>query len=95
MAGELLGEEFAYYRTHQDELVSRYRGQYVVIKGQQVLGHYETEIQAIRETKKSRELGTFLVQKCEPGSDNYTQTFHSRVMHAASCSNLPKLHGHI
>lgn len=95
MAAELLREEFEYYRTHQDELVSRYRGQYVVIKGHQVLGHYDTEMEAIRETKKSHELGTFLVQKCEPGSDNYTQTYHSRVMHGATWPDLQKLHGQV
>lgn len=34
---------------------------------------------AVSETKKAHELGTFLVQKVAPGTEAYTQTFHSRV----------------
>jgi len=34
------------------------------------------------ETSKKFELGTFLVQKVEPGTESYTQTFHSRVAFA-------------
>ena len=74
-----LEKEFRYYLDHQDELVARYKGKYVVIKNGEVIGDYDDETEAIRETSKTYELGTFLVQKCEPGSESYTQVFHSRV----------------
>ena len=77
-----LEREFQYYLDHQAELVDRYNGKYIVIKNQQVIGSYETEIQAIEVSSKHHELGTFLVQKCEPGSESYTQTYHSRVAFA-------------
>lgn len=92
MSGDLLREAFDYYRAHQDELVSQCRGRYVVIKGHQVLGQYDSQMEAIKETRKSHELGTFLVQKCEPGAEVYTQTYHSRVVISAARSEDKQLH---
>lgn len=74
-----LHDEFKFYLENQDELVREYRGQYVVIKGGKVLGSYPDPVQAVTETQKTHELGTFLVQRAEPGSDAHTQVFRSRV----------------
>jgi hypothetical protein len=74
-----LEAEFDYYLSHQADLVKRFNGKFIVIKGQTVVGSYDSEAEAIKETSKHHELGSFLVQKCEPGKDSYTQTFHSRV----------------
>jgi hypothetical protein len=77
-----LKEEFEFYLQHQEELLAKYRGKYLAIKGAEVLGAYETELEAVNETVKVHQLGTFLIQKCEPGKDSYTQTYHSRVAFA-------------
>jgi hypothetical protein len=77
-----LEKEFDYYLKHQAELVKKYSGKYIVIKGEQVIGAYASEIEAVQKSSEAHELGTFLVQKCEPGKDSYTQTFHSRVAFA-------------
>lgn len=77
-----LRQEFDYYIANQKELVEKYRGRVIVIKGKQVVGVYRNEVEAVTESERKFELGTFLVQKCEPGEDNYTQTFHSRVSFA-------------
>ena len=77
-----LEEEFNYYLRHQEELIRKYKGKFVVIKGDVVIGDYESELEAVEETSKQHELGTFLVQKCVPGSESYTHTYHSRVMFA-------------
>lgn len=74
-----LKKEFNYYLTHQKELIGKYKGRFIVIKGEEIIGDYKSELEAVEETSKQYELGTFLVQKCEPGSDDYTYTFHSRV----------------
>lgn len=74
-----LQKEFEYYLENQDEIVDQYDGKYIVIKDCSVIGSYDDEITAINETKKSHEIGTFLVQKVEQGEGAYTQTFHSRV----------------
>ena len=77
-----LEQEFNFYLENQTELVKKYGGKYIVIVGREVINAYESELEAIKETSKTRALGTFLVQKCEPGEGNYTQTFHSRVIFA-------------
>jgi hypothetical protein len=75
----MLKKEFEYFLEHKKELVREYNGKFVVIKNLKVIGAYDSEIDAIEETSKTEELGTFLVQKCEPGDASYTQTFRSRV----------------
>jgi hypothetical protein len=77
-----LEKEFKYYIEHQDELVSKYNGKYIVIKDCSVIGAFDSEIEAVEETSKVHKIGTFLVQKCEPGDQSYTMTFHSRVAFA-------------
>jgi len=74
-----LEKEFSYYLQNQDSLVGMYDGKYIVIKDNDVLGVFDTEVEAIREISKKHKLGTFLVQKCERGNASYTQTYHSRV----------------
>ena len=75
-----LKAEFDYYVENQDELVAKYRGKFLVIKNRTVIGTYSSDLEAITETIKTEPMGTFLVQKAEPGKQNYTQTFHSRVV---------------
>jgi hypothetical protein len=79
---ENLKKEFKYYLEHQDELVKKYNGKFIVIKNREVIGAFDSELEAIEKTAEKHELGTFLVQKCEPGSESYTQTYHSRVTFA-------------
>ena len=76
---EKLEREFKYYLEHEEELVSKYDGKFIVIKDCNVIGAFDSELEAIEKTAEKHELGTFLVQKCEPGSDSYTYTYHSRV----------------
>ncbi|MGA2286801.1 MAG: DUF5678 domain-containing protein [Dehalococcoidia bacterium] len=78
MSGSLQ-DEFRFYLDHQDELVEKYEGKYIVIKDGQVVAAYDTELAAVTESQKSYPLGTFLVQLVTRGPDAYTQTFHSRV----------------
>jgi hypothetical protein len=81
----MLDQEFKYYLEHQSELVKSHFGRYVIIKGEAILGDFGTEIEAIIHAKNvlKLQLGTFLVQHCMPGEENYTQYFHSRVMFLA------------
>ena len=73
----MLEQEFKYYIAHQDELVRKHNGKYLVIKGNEVIGSYDTKDDAYFESEKNNELGTFLIQYCSPGNMAYTQTFHS------------------
>ena len=74
-----LGEQFDFYLDNQEELVKKYDGKYIVIKDRKVLGAYDSEAEAIRETTRDHKLGTFIVQKCQAGDEAHTQVFHSRA----------------
>jgi hypothetical protein len=77
-----LKREFDFYLKNQDALVRQYNGKVVAIKNERVIGAYPDVGTAVAETQKTEPLGTFLVQKVEPGAAAYTQTFHSRVAFA-------------
>jgi len=74
-----LKNAFQYYLDHQKRLVKKYDGKFIVIKDGDVLGAFDDELEAINETAKEHEKGTFLVQFVSPGDAAYTQTFYSRV----------------
>lgn len=74
-----LQKEFEYFLAHKKELLEKYNGQFIVIRDHKVIGAYRNELEAVTETRQRYELGTFLVQKVEPGDDATSQTFHSRV----------------
>ncbi len=75
----MLKDEFEYFLKHKEEFADKYNGKFIVIKEQEIIGVYDSELEAIEETSKKEQLGTFLVQKCEHGDSSITQTFHSRV----------------
>jgi hypothetical protein len=74
----MLEKEYKYFETHRDEFIKKYKGKYIVIKSQEILGIYDSMANAIKETTKEHELGTFLVQQCVPEEQNI-QHFHTRV----------------
>ena len=77
-----LKREFEYFLQNKAALLKQYNGRVVAIKNQCVLGDYPDVVTAISETRKTQEMGTFLVQLVEPGEAAYTQAFHSRVAYA-------------
>ena len=76
----MLDQEFKYFLDHKSDLLKQYAGKFIVIVGQQVIGAYDSEIDAYNESLKSHKLGTFLIQLCAPGNESYTHTFHSRAV---------------
>ena len=73
----VLKREFDFYRAHQDEMVAKYDGKVIVIKDGEVLGVFENDLAAVTETRKTHELGTFLVQRVSEGDGAYTATIVS------------------
>lgn len=76
----MLDKEFKYFKDHQSELVLKYRGKFIVIKNNSVIGVYESDENAYNKIKKDHKLGTFLIQHCLPGENAHKHTFHSRVI---------------
>ena len=57
----MLEKEFKYFKDHQEELVKKHEGKYLVIVGEEVVGVYDSEIDAYVEAKKRCKPGTFLI----------------------------------
>ena len=75
-----LNKEYEYFNTNRGLLVKKYRGKFIVIKNQNVIGAYGSEEDAYSTTVKEHSLGTFLIQKCLPEAEIPPQIFHSRVI---------------
>lgn len=78
MAAVALQAEFEYYLAHQEELVKQYDGKVIVIKGCEVLGVFEDDLEAIAETAKAHEPGTFMVHRVSAQEE--IQTIYSRAV---------------
>lgn len=73
----MLEKEYGYYLEHMGDFLPEHMGQFVVIKGEEVLGFYDTLPNAIEQTAKTHALGTFLVHQVK--EEEEVQRFHSRV----------------
>ncbi len=71
-----LGREFQFYQSKKEEFLSKYKGKFIVIRGEEVLGAYDDRIDAVTKTKEKYELGTFLVHHV---IEDDGAVFHSRV----------------
>ncbi len=74
-----LEQEFEYYLAHQDEILEKYNGKVITIKGNEILAVYDDDLKAVTEVQRRGELGTVLIQRVTPGESAYTYTFNSRV----------------
>ncbi len=73
-----LRSELDYFITNQKKLAEKYIGKVLVIKGQKVIGVYESALEAYVEAQKKYRLGEFLIQPCEPGPEAFTVTISSQ-----------------
>jgi hypothetical protein len=71
--------EFSYFKEHQEELVAKYNGRVLVIRGDAIVGVYDHALDAYLKSAKEYELGTFMIQPCAPGPAAYTVTIASSV----------------
>jgi hypothetical protein len=73
---------FKWYLKNQSKLLKQYNGKVLVIRDNQVVGAFDSEESAYFDSIDKYEPGTFMIQKCTPGEDAYTQRFSSRVVFA-------------
>ena len=67
----MLNTEFKYYHDNHRELFKKYPDKFIVIKGKKVIGVYGSHSEAYRESVKTEELGTFLIQHCLSGKERH------------------------
>ena len=68
-----LKKEFDFFIENQEKLVEEYNNRVISIKDGKVIGDFLTEWEAFKETSKTHEAGTFLVQKVSSGAEAYTR----------------------
>jgi len=71
-------KELDFFIDHQAELVSKYRGQILLLKDAAVVGAYPTPLAAEAAAQVRFESGTYMLQPCEPGPGAYTVTVSSQ-----------------
>ena len=64
--------DFDCFVDNYDDLYKKYGHKYIVIKNKQVLGVYDTVVEAIDITTQKYPLGSFIVQECDGTEDAYT-----------------------
>ena len=65
---------YDFFNSNIKELLLKYNGEYVVIKNENIIGHYDSFDKAYNETCKTEEIGTFIIQHCV--DDHFEQTMH-------------------
>lgn len=72
-------KELRFFIKNQKDFVKKYRGKVLVLQGQNVIGIYESPLEAYLEVQKKHKIGTFMIQPCEPGPEAYTVTISSNA----------------
>ena len=73
----MFSRELQFFIDHQDELVEKYRGRVLVLRGETVEGDFESPLVAYLFAKENFKPGTFMIQSCAPGREAYTVTVSS------------------
>lgn len=69
--------DFDYFVENYQYLFQKYGHKFLAIKNKTILGSYDTELDAIKETSKTFPLGTFIVQECNGNESGYTNYISS------------------
>ena len=66
-----MNENYEWFVKNYDELIQTYGDSFIAIKNKAVLHAYDSYAQAVRETQKTEELGTFIVQECKKSGEMF------------------------
>ena len=73
----MFDKELKYFIKNQSKLVQQHGGKVLVLKGASVVGVYPDPLSAYTDSKEKFEPGSFMIQRCVPGSDAYTVSISS------------------
>jgi hypothetical protein len=65
-------EELNFFIKNQDRLVQQHPGKALAIKGEDILGVYDSPLEAYLEMQREHQLGSVMIQLCLPGPEAYT-----------------------
>lgn len=70
-------QDFDFFIAHYDEFFQKYGHKFIVIRLKEIIGIYDTEVDAVNETSKKYPIGTFIVQECNGDESGYTNYISS------------------
>jgi len=72
-------QDFEYFLRNMERLYQAHGHKYVAIKNQNILGVYGSFNDALENTIKTEELGTFLIQECLENKEKMVHHFQCNV----------------
>ena len=73
-------QDFDYFLQNMESLYQAHGHKFVAVKNQTILGAYGTFDDALEDTLKTEELGTFLIQECLENKEKLVHHFQGNVM---------------
>lgn len=73
----MLEKEYSYFLKNKAALLKEYANKFIVIIGEQVVGSYDSQEEALKEASQKYTIGEFLIQKISDNQDDVTQRFFS------------------
>lgn len=64
--------DFNWFVENHKDFYNKYGASFLAIKNKTILGVYDSFASAVKETSIVEELGTFIVQECDPDESSYT-----------------------
>jgi hypothetical protein len=74
----MLEREYKFYQDNKAELLQRYRGRWIVISEEKIIGDYSTKEEAYKAGEELAGLGNFLMQQVLE-DEQIIQRFYSRI----------------
>ena len=75
-------KDYEYFAKNMSSFYKKYGQKFLALKGQKVIGVYDSFGVAFRETTKKEKLGTFLIQECFKNEKESVLHFQSNVSFA-------------
>lgn len=72
-----LKKEYAHYQTIREDLAKEHAGQYVAIKGTEILGFYRDYMEAARAVYPVHQQGSVFIQEIKSGKDAHIGIIHT------------------
>ena len=70
-------QEFNFFVANQTRLVQQYGGKVLAIKGEDIVGTFDSPAEAYEKIQEDKQLGKVMIQPCLPGKDAYTVSIAS------------------
>lgn len=73
----MCNNDFNWFLKHYDKIYQMYGHTFVTIKNEEILGHYNSLMQAIKESQTRYGAGEYIIQECNGNESGYTNYISS------------------